>query len=80
MGSVAKHLTSNTNDTRRMNRITTLEKLIGGAEAASLLGVHIETIARWSRTGRIPSYRVGRIRRFKPAELLALLKPERAKS
>ena len=43
------------------------------AEMAGILGVHAKTLARWAREGRIPCIRIGRVVRFRPAEVLAAL-------
>lgn len=40
--------------------------------AARLLGCSVATVERLVRVGRIPSVKVGRLRRFRRADLLAL--------
>ena len=47
-------------------------KLIDVKEAASLLNVKVGTIYLWAAQKKdgLPSYRVGRCRRFDPAELM----------
>jgi excisionase family DNA binding protein len=49
------------------------------ADAAELLGVHADTIRRWAKTGQLHSWRTpGKQRRFRKADVLALLPPDRA--
>lgn len=38
-------------------------------QAAETLGLHEQTIYKWSRTGRIPTLRIGGTLRFDPALL-----------
>lgn len=48
-------------------------------EAAALLGVHRDTISRWSDAGKIRSWRTpGGHRRFNQADLLALIDSDQA--
>jgi len=35
------------------------DQIITSGEAAKVLGVHINTIRRWTETGSLPCYRVG---------------------
>lgn len=48
------------------------QKLIDAREAASLLNVKVGTIYLWAAQKKdgLPSYRIGRCRRFDPVELL----------
>jgi excisionase family DNA binding protein len=48
------------------------QKLIDAKEAASLLNVKVGTIYLWAAQKKdgLPSYRIGRCRRFDPIELL----------
>ena len=41
--------------------------------AAALLGVNVRTIAKLAQSGKVPSSRVGKLLRFRRADLLALL-------
>jgi len=54
---------------------TTDERLLGSKQAALFLAVNVETLRRWAREGRVPSYRIaaGRHRRFRRSDLEALL-------
>ncbi len=51
------------------------DKLLTMREASRLLGVHSNTLRRWCRAGLLREYRigVGRHRRFRHADLAALL-------
>ena len=42
-------------------------------QAAEMLGIHPMTIYKWSRTGRIPTLRLGGALRFDPQALAAWL-------
>jgi excisionase family DNA binding protein len=44
--------------------------LIDSAQAAELLGCSVPTVERLTRSGAIPSVKVGRLRRYRPSELL----------
>ena len=44
--------------------------LIGKVEAAALLGCSVPTLERLTRTGAIPSHKVGKLRRYLPSEIL----------
>lgn len=52
-----------------------MEKLLTISEAADYLRLHIVTLRRWSDSGRIKTYRVGKRgdRRFKKSDIEALL-------
>jgi excisionase family DNA binding protein len=56
----------------------TSKKLLTSGEAAEILGVHVNTIRRWSNAGMLPSYRVGsrNDRKFKLADLHGLMSPK----
>jgi excisionase family DNA binding protein len=43
--------------------------LLSTRDVAAELGLHVETIRRLHRTGRIPAYRCGRVYRFDPDEV-----------
>lgn len=47
--------------------------LVSRDELAALLGVHPRTILRAEKRGDIPSYRVGRLRKYDAAEVFAAL-------
>lgn len=42
-------------------------------EMAQVLGVHEKTLLKWARERRVPCVRVGKVVRFRPAEVLAAL-------
>ena len=46
-----------------------LEPLVTVAEAATFLGVQVGTVYLWAETERIPSYKIGALRRFRLSEL-----------
>lgn len=58
-------------------RAQVLEELIGPAEAAKLLSVPVSWVYSASEAGRIPSFRIGKYRRFRPSELRAWLDEQR---
>jgi excisionase family DNA binding protein len=45
------------------------EVLITPETAAALLGIHPETLMRWSRSGRVPFHRIGRKIMFRASKL-----------
>jgi excisionase family DNA binding protein len=45
------------------------EKLLSQREAASLLGIHPETIRRMAVRGEVPALKVGRFWKFRASEL-----------
>jgi excisionase family DNA binding protein len=48
--------------------------LLSTRDVATELGLHVETIRRLHRTGRIPAYRCGRVYRFDPEEVREALR------
>jgi|LakMenEpi03Aug12_release.lakeMendotaPanAssembly.Ray.scaffolds.fasta_scaffold383364_1 excisionase family DNA binding protein len=46
--------------------------LLDGHQAAQLMNCSRPTIERWTRDGKIPSHKIGRLRRYKASELLEL--------
>ena len=36
-----------------------VEQMLTGEELAKLLAIHINTVRRWSKEGKLPSYRIG---------------------
>jgi len=47
------------------------------AKAAELVGMHIDTLASYAQSGRLPSMRTpGGHRRYRRSDVLALLTPE----
>jgi excisionase family DNA binding protein len=55
----------------------TPEPLVSVEEAAAFLGVSTRTGYLWAEHGRIPSYRVGALRRFRLSELDAHIQGHR---
>jgi excisionase family DNA binding protein len=49
------------------------EPLVAVAEAAEFLGVRRATAYLWAELGRIPSYKIGALRRFSLSELASHL-------
>jgi excisionase family DNA binding protein len=56
---------------------TGVEPLVTVEEAAAFLGVQVGTIYLWAECERIPSYKVGNLRRFRLSELDAHIKARR---
>ena len=55
------------------------EKYLTGPQLAEKLGVHPETIRRWTRRGAIPFLRAIRARpRYKLSEVVAVLEAEKS--
>ncbi|MCA9130377.1 MAG: helix-turn-helix domain-containing protein [Bdellovibrionales bacterium] len=50
--------------------------LVDSVELAKRLSVSVSTIDRWTASGRIPRVRVGSVRRYDPADVLAAMKAE----
>ena len=58
---------------RGKDRRASLEPLVAVEEAAAFLGVQTGTVYLWAETGRIPSYKIGVLRRFRVSDLEAHL-------
>jgi transcriptional repressor of dcmA and dcmR len=56
------------------------DRLLGIKEAADFLSVSVTSLRRWSDSGELPCYRVGRAghRRFRQSDLLAYLDSKRS--
>jgi excisionase family DNA binding protein len=54
-----------------------VEPLVTVEEAAEFLGVRVGTVYLWAESERIPSYKVGNLRRFRLSELEAYLHARR---
>lgn len=63
----------------KMMRSASSHRLLSSTDAAELLGVHPNTVRRWSDAGMIPAYRVGKRldRRFRRTDLRKFLKTNR---
>lgn len=59
---------------RRKDGTGSLEPLVTVEEAAALLGVRPGTVYLWAEMGRIPSYKIGALRRFRLWDLEAHLR------
>lgn len=55
-----------------------LEPLVSVEEAATFLGVQVGTAYLWAETERIPSYKIGNLRRFRLSDLEAHVQARRA--
>ena len=57
-------------------------EMLSVREAAHLLGVHINTVRRWSDSGRLPVYRIGprSDRKFNASDIARFLKEARQAS
>ncbi len=53
------------------------EPLVAVEEAAAFLGVQAGTVYLWAETGRIPSYKIGALRRFRLSDLEAHVQDHR---
>lgn len=55
---------------------TTLPKLLTIRQAAEILNVHVETLRRWDKSGKLKAIRVNERgdRRYKPEDLARLIK------
>jgi excisionase family DNA binding protein len=54
---------------RGKDRRAPVEQLVTVEEAASFLGVQTGTVYLWAETGRVPSYKIGALRRFRISDL-----------
>lgn len=54
-----------------------IEPLVTVEEAAKFLGVQVATVYLWAECERIPSYKVGNLRRFRLSELDAHVRASR---
>jgi len=54
-----------------------LKGMLTPGEVSQLLGIHINTVRRWSRTGKLPAYRISTRgdRRFKREDIDGFLQP-----
>lgn len=50
------------------------DALVDVHRAAAILGCSVPTVERLTRSGAIPSVKVGRLRRYRPSELLGCKK------
>ena len=55
-----------------------VDGFIGKSEAAALLGCSVPTVERLTRSGAIPSHKVGKLRRYRASEILTARKVEGA--
>jgi excisionase family DNA binding protein len=55
---------------------TTLPKLLNIRQAAEILNVHVETLRRWGKSGKLKAIRVNKRgdRRYDPKDIEAILK------
>ena len=51
-----------------------IDRLIGKAEAAALLGCSVPTVERLTRSGAILSHKLGKLRRYRASEILTAKK------
>lgn len=57
---------------RLSDRMRGADEIIDARGAAELLGISLATLERRVRAKQIPSFRIGRLRKFKRSELLLL--------
>jgi excisionase family DNA binding protein len=65
-------------ETPMQDLATELERLLSVGEAAHLLGVKVSWVYGQAEAGRLPSFKLGKYRRFRPSELYAWLNQQRA--
>jgi len=55
---------------------TTLPKLLTIRQAAEVLNVHVETLRRWDKSGKLKAIRINKRgdRRYKPEDLETIIK------
>ena len=53
---------------RPKNRVR--REYLTAEEAAKYLGIHPSTVRRLARRGELPAFRIGKLWRFEPAELM----------
>ena len=55
---------------------TTLPKLLTVRQAAEILNVHVETLRRWDKSGKLKAIRINKRgdRRYKPEDLKEMMK------
>ena len=55
---------------------TTLPKLLTVRQAAEILNVHVETLRRWDKSGKLKAIRINKRgdRRYKPEDLKKMMK------
>ena len=70
--TTAQHPQDRTPETTRVEPLVTVE------EAAAFLGVQVGTVYLWAECERIPSYKIGNLRRFRLSELEAYVRGQRA--
>jgi len=51
-----------------------MPKFLRGKEMAQILGISYYTLMAWAEQGLLPSYKVGRCRRFDPEEVINFIK------
>ena len=56
-----------------------MARLIDGKKMAELLGISYFTLMSWAEKSFIPSYKIGKCRRFDPDELIEFIKGGKAK-
>lgn len=57
-----------------------MEKLLSSEEAAEILGISTQTLARMAERGEIARIKVGGVYRFKPSDIAAFMERNREKA
>ena len=52
------------------------EELMTPEQVADWMQVHVGTVYRWLKEGRLPAVRIGRVYRIPRSEVLAMAKPQ----
>jgi excisionase family DNA binding protein len=67
-------------DTVKPSALPLAEPLVGVKEVAAILGVPTSWVYAAGEAGTLPSYRIGKYRRFRPSEIAAWLEPRRTRA
>jgi excisionase family DNA binding protein len=52
--------------------LKTDDRLLDVYEASKVLGCSVSTVERWTRERKVPSHKIGKLRRYRHSELLAI--------
>lgn len=51
-----------------------MDKYLTPDDVAAALQVHMETVLRWARTGKLPGSKIGKLWRFRPSDVDAFVR------
>jgi excisionase family DNA binding protein len=69
MALIMHHPTNKQFANRRASDVLFLDKRLTANQVADMLGLHVETIYKWARQGRIPCTRLRHRLRFKHSDI-----------